>query len=201
MWIQIKLGRSSGYLPLYELPLDPRHIAIFRVSASRSIIKYTCSSIVIYFQPEISQENESVMSNCSEPRNYTGEVCFEELTMLQLCYSSEASVRERSNVNIPSGNNQETGELTVSRLLQGLPLLSPSPECEEAIKPFLCLYLFGSCDTDNQLHQATQADCLRLRDGVCTQEWVLAVRFLGPGVLPDCDALTKQEDAFQCQGL
>ena len=140
--------------------------------------------------------SETESNLCNTWKSYTGEVCFDELRMNQQCYSEQ--VDNNMIIRIPNETNQAASELTVSRLIQGLPLLSPSPECEETIKPFLCLYLFGSCDTDNQLHQATQADCLRLRDGVCAQEWALAERFLGPGVLPDCDTLIKEGDS--CQG-
>jgi hypothetical protein len=78
-------------------------------------------------------------------------------------------------------------------------MLSPSQECEAAIKPFLCLYLFGSCDSHNQTHQVTQVDCERLRDDVCSQELLLAVDLLGQGVLPNCDDLLQQEE--ECQGI
>ena len=56
-------------------------------------------------------------------------------------------------------------------LLQGLPLLSPSPECEEAIRPFICSYLFGSCDSDNQPHRGSQT--CRLRK---TERWCVCMR-------------------------
>ncbi len=113
---------------------------------------------------------------------------------LQSCYASHKSV-----VRVPIDTNQEEAEVTVQRLLQGLPLLSPSPECEAAIRPFLCLYLFGSCDSDNQLHQVTQADCEEMRDDVCAREWALGERFLGQGILPDCNTLPNQEDDSGCQ--
>ena len=107
-------------------------------------------------------------------------------------------------VRVPSDTNQEEAEATAERLLLGLPLLSPSPECEAAIKPFMCLYLFGSCDSDNQPHQVTQADCVRMRDDVCAREWALAIRYLGQGVLPECGTLLNEEDEppkEECGGL
>ena len=137
--------------------------------------------------------NQSIYQ-CDNWNNYTGEICFHELTRLQSCYGSHSGM-----ARVPLSTNQEEAEATAKRLLQGLPLLSPSPECEAAIRPFLCLYLFGSCDTDNQPHQATQADCERMRDDVCAQEWALAERLLGQGVLPDCSTLHNQED--ECQGM
>ena len=152
-----------------------------------------------HIQPEVSKMNGSGLNQCDNWKNYTGEICLDELTKLQSCYASQVNVP----VHIPFHTNQEEAEATAQRLLQGLPLLSPSPECEAAIRPFLCLYLFGSCDSDNQPHRVTQADCKRMRDDVCAREWALAERFLGQGVLPECDTLHNEESVLpkdECQG-
>ena len=125
---------------------------------------------------------------------YEGQACLSELTRWQQCFSPQSD-----RVYLPSDTNQEETEAMANFLLLGLPLLSPSPECEAAIRPFLCLYLFGSCDSDSQPHQVTQADCERLRDDVCTQEFVLAEGILGEGVLPNCDDLLQQEG--KCHGI
>ena len=155
-------------------------------------------TFISYFQPEDTPSSGSRLNQCDKWQNYTGKIlCFNELTELQSCYASQV---DDSMVRIPLDTNQEEAEATARRLLQGLLLLSPSPECEAAIRPFLCLYLFGSCDTDNQPHQATQADCERLRDDVCAQEWTLAERLLGQGVLPECATLYNQEED-ECQGM
>ena len=135
--------------------------------------------------------NRSSVNQCDDWKDYSGESCSDELTMLQSCHATQTDVP----VRIPSDTNQEEAEATAKRLLQGLPLLSPSPECEAAIRPFLCLYLFGSCDSaSNQAHQATQAECERMRDDVCVREWTLAEQFLGQGVLPECSTLYNDED-------
>ena len=115
----------------------------------------------------------------------------------QLCYHPQAS--HQDVVYIPFETNQEEAEATATRLLQGLPLLSPSPECEAAIKPLLCLYLFGSCDTNNQSRQTTKDDCLRVRENVCAEEWELAERYIGQGVLPDCNSLVEDKPITECQ--
>ena len=133
-------------------------------------------------------------SNCDQMVVYEGRVCLSELTQWQQCFSPQADA-----VYIPSNTNQREAEATADFLLPRLPLLSPSPECEAAIRPFLCLYLFGSCDSDNNPRQVTQASCIRLRDDVCAQEFVLAERFVGQGVLPICDDLLQQEE--ECQGM
>ena len=126
---------------------------------------------------------------------YEGQVCLGELTRWKECFSPQSD-----RIYLPSDVNQGEAEATANVLLQGLPLLSPSPECEAAIRPFLCLYLFGSCDSvSRQQHQVTQANCERLRDDVCTQEFVEAEELLGQGVLPNCDDLLQQEE--ECQSI
>ena len=117
-----------------------------------------------------------------------------ELTRWQQCFSPQSD-----GVYLPSDTNQDEAEDTANMLLQGLPLLSPSPECEEAIRPFICIYLFGSCDSDNQSHRGSQADCERLRDDVCAREVELAKVYLGEGVLPNCDD-PQPEKECQLQG-
>ena len=136
------------------------------------------------------------MNQCEKSKNYIGDIYFGELTELQSCYASHESTQRMARV--PLDANQEEAEATAERLLLGLPLLSPSPECEAAIRPFLCLYLFGSCDSDNQLLQITQKDCEMMRDDVCAREWALGEQYLGQGILPDCSSLSSQED--ECQG-
>ena len=74
--------------------------------------------------------------------------------------------------------------------------MDPSPECEAAIKSFVCLYLFGLCDTNNQLYQALQDDCVRVRDEICPREWVIATELLQTnpdlGSLPQCEGLSSE---------
>ncbi len=129
-------------------------------------------------------------SSCDQKMVYEGQVCLSELTQWQKCFSPLSNA-----VYVPSNTEAEA---TASFLLSNLPLLSPSPECEVAIRPFRCLDLFGSCDADNNLHGVTQASCVRLRDDVCAQEFILAEGIVGQGVLPDCDDLLQQEE--ECQG-
>ena len=65
-------------------------------------------------------------------------------------------------------------------------LFDPSPECEVAYRSFLCLYLFGACDSNSSL-LATQATCSHVRDGVCEREWREIDSFLRPRGLPVCE--------------
>ena len=106
----------------------------------------------------------------------------------QRCFTQQSN----AEIQVLAGHaDQQEAEATAELVLSGLPLLSPSPECAFAIKPFLCLYLFGLCDASNQPHQVTQEDCVHLRDDVCAQEWTQAETFIE---LPDCSALLRQEE-------
>ena len=133
------------------------------------------------------------MSSCDQMTVYEGQVCLSELTRWQQCFTPQSD----AYVYIPSDVDQQRAEDTANTLLRNLRLfLSPSPECVSAIRPFLRLYLFGSCDSNNQSHQVTQADCATLRDDVCAREWALAEGIVD---LPICDELFKKEE--ECQGI
>ena len=135
--------------------------------------------------------NISVSLSCSQRIKYEGEVCFEELAQWQLCFLGP---QETSDVYLPSLGDQQETETTASRLLLGFHLLaSLSLECEAAFRPFLCLYLFGSCDSYNKLKQVTRADCAKLTMDVCNREFNLARKVME---LPNCDTFEDQE--IQC---
>ena len=79
---------------------------------------------------------------------------------------------------------QQNDESTASQILLGLNIINLSPECRELVVPFLCLYLFGLCDTSGSFIQPTIGQCEEIRDVVCRTEWATALRF---GIdLPDC---------------
>ena len=84
-------------------------------------------------------------------------------------------------------------------LLRGLEslLLNPSPECLEAVRPFLCLHAFSLCDSSNNLHVISRGECMRVRDSLCFSEWALALSL--PSVtLPVCEELPIVPD--ECIG-
>ena len=141
------------------------------------------------------QVNASVSSAqvCSQRVKYEGEVCSEELTQWQLCFSG---TQDNSDIYLPSLSDQQETEASAHQLLSSFRLLRPSPECVAAFQPFLCLELFGSCDANNQLRQVTQADCVRLTTDVCSGEFNFARTILGEGVLPNCDSFKDEE--IQC---
>ena len=125
--------------------------------------------------------------NCSQVSEYSGEVCRDELASLQMCFSGVTSPPPA--LNIPSTIDQQTGESDATSLVDGLPLLNPSQQCSEAIMPFLCLFIFNLCDSNNTLYTILRQDCLDIRDNVCAREWSRAVAFLDDGVLPVCEDL------------
>ena len=120
---------------------------------------------------------------CSQVSEYSGEVCRDELTSLQMCFSGVTSP-----LNIPSSIDQQTGETTVMSFVNRLRFLSPSQQCSEAIMPFLCLSIFSLCDSNNTLHTILRQDCLDIRDNFCIQEWAFAVS-LNAEALPVCEDL------------
>ena len=121
---------------------------------------------------------------CTQVSEYSGEVCRDELTSLQICFSGVTSP-----LNIPSSIDEQAGESEAVGLLNGFSFLNPSQECTEVIVPFLCLYIFNLCDSSNTLHTILRQDCLSIRDDICAKEYDLVITFLGDGVLPVCEDL------------
>ena len=89
------------------------------------------------------------------------------------------------------GDDQEELEIQAKLLFNGLssPLISASPECVEAVLPFLCLYLFRLCDNDGTLYQPSSGDCMTISTVVCAREWAVATEILGQERLPQCESL------------
>ena len=126
---------------------------------------------------------------CLDIAVYSGKVCRDVFTSLQMCFSGETSA-----LSIPLIIDQETGEMNAMTLVNGLSFLNPSPQCREAMLPFLCLSIFQLCDSSKRLHTTLQEDCLILRDNICADEWSQAVGILGAEVLPVCEDLPDITD-------
>ena len=134
---------------------------------------------------------------CEQPITYNGEACSSELQYWQECFSQQPG----ADIYLPSNIDPEQVENKAKRFFFGLSTLSPSPECVTELRPFLCLYLFGSCDSNNQSRQVTQDDCERLRDDVCAREWKLAEKKLGRNALPQCGNYpSKQKESCPSKG-
>ena len=136
----------------------------------------------------VNGRNHTQVSKCSTQETYSGLVCRDALSSWQMCFSGKAAP------SIPSLMDHTQVEHDAQMLLQALPILNPSPECAEKIEPFLCLYLFGLCDSDGVLHTLQRSDCLYLREDVCSREWDKTVQFLGASVLPVCENLPDITD-------
>ena len=93
-------------------------------------------------------------------------------------------------ISLPDGDNQDDIEIRARTLVRfGLPRVGTSPECQEAVVPFLCLFLYPLCDSEGTLYRPSSMDCVTISTGVCEREWMEAVNLLGPGVLPQCESL------------
>lgn len=132
---------------------------------------------------------------CAAPTTYMGSVCKNELNSLKACLL--ASDVESSHPLVATETELENAELALSAIDR-----LASKACTAEVKPFLCLYFFGLCDSETGVsYQPTASQCRNLRDVVCMTEWNLALQF-GPQfglTLPDCD--TEFEDqVLQCNG-
>ena len=82
-------------------------------------------------------------------------------------------------------------------LISSLEFLRPSDECREAVTSFLCLDLFGLCDSSGVSLQPTSGQCEDVRDRACRTEWATA---LSLGVdLPDCESFPSEQAPCQDQ--
>ena len=139
-----------------------------------------------------SSENTTAatFANCSAVA-YRGEACREELLARQSCLTGGGE-----EVHIPQDINQEETELQANQLLTvGLSFLQTSAECEAEVRPFLCLYLFGLCDSGSgQVYQPSFSECVTLMTKTCATEWQAAVGTqLGRSLLPSCESLPDDQ--------
>jgi len=132
--------------------------------------------------------------SCSSGVVYTQSTCREDLLSLQGCLPDRMDSR---NVYI-SATNQEAVETQANNLLSYLDLLDPSPGCRALVQPFLCLYLFGLCDSHGTAYQPTFEQCILISTDVCATEWLRANRFLtafGMPSLPECTSFPSTTSA------
>ncbi len=89
----------------------------------------------------------------------------------------------------PRGQTQQELEeiLTI-----GLRVVRPSPQCEEVIVPFLCLYYLRPCDGGGEVtYRPSVQDCVTVSTEICPREWEETdnlLRSLGAS-LPPCEVL------------
>ena len=127
--------------------------------------------------------------NCAAPTTYMGSVCQNELSSLKVCLL--ANDVESSHPLVATESELENAKLALSAVDR-----LASKACAAEVKPFLCLYFFGLCDSETGVpYQPTASHCRNLRDDVCRAEWNLALQFGLP--LPDCDT-EFSDQVLQC---
>ena len=85
-----------------------------------------------------------------------------------------------------------------AEILLTVHILQPSPDCEVSLVPFLCLQLFGLCDSNRKVFLPTSEECGVLRDEVCPQEWQRASLAGDQFALPPCEELPDMSTS--CKG-
>jgi len=65
-----------------------------------------------------------------------------------------------------------------------------TPSCIEASKPFICQYVFPTCDNNGDYELVTEDQCLYVQNEACPMEWLLAMS-LFPNLIPDCRLLNS----------
>ena len=76
--------------------------------------------------------------------------------------------------------------------------LDSSPECMEAVVPFLCFYIFPLCDSSGRLYQPSAAECTTVIDGICAREFESAATSAMSDQLPQCQLLPQ--NTLECNG-
>ena len=63
-----------------------------------------------------------------------------------------------------------------------------SMQCRDAVLPFLCQYIFPSCDVNNgNVDFISRTQCINIRDAVCSFEWNFVVNTPSAALLPNCE--------------
>ena len=125
-------------------------------------------------------------SMCSSNVVYTQAACQDYLLTLQGCLPDRQS---SGDVYVSVTDLVET-ERQVNGLLNNLnTFIGPSPGCRAAVEPFLCLYLFGLCDSSGVAYEPSFEECVFISTDICASEWAQANILLtlgGLSPLPEC---------------
>lgn len=133
---------------------------------------------------------------------YTGQLCRQELHQRQNCLlegSAQNFFLPEDDIFIPSSTNLTAVKQTAEMLVQSLPLLNPSLECEAAFRNFMCLWLFGMCSNDGGEVSVTREECMEVSTMLCPREWEVARQYLDETMLPKCAKL-PQGGGASCTG-
>ena len=133
-----------------------------------------------------------IVNTCSV---YTQEACQNYLLTFQGCLPD----RQSSSYVYISAADQEERERQALQILDGLTTLGATPECRTVAEPFICLYLFGLCDSSGMVYAPSYEDCVLISTDLCASEWAMANRFLpllGQPSLPECRSFQSTASAI-----
>ena len=131
-----------------------------------------------------SNEGGAQSLTCAAPITYTESVCQQELNSIRNCLQTGD---RNTHPLIVTNSNHANAELALSYVDR-----LASVACAAEVKPFLCVYSFGLCDsTTGASYQPTACNCKNLRDNVCAEEWSIASAVID---LPDCEAHFSDEN-------
>ena len=133
-----------------------------------------------------------IVTNCSV---YTQEVCQDYLLTLQGCLPDG----QRSSYAYVSATNQEEKERQAVQIQGGLTIIGATSECRAVAEPFLCLYIFGLCDSSGMVYAPSYEDCVLISTDICASEWAKANEFLallGQPSLPECSSFQSAASAI-----
>ena len=138
------------------------------------------------------------VTQCAAPVSYAETVCQEELKSISSCLLSNGD-SESVRPLIATDSNLEAARTILSYVNDDTSGIV-SPACAAEVKPFLCLYFFGLCDTTEGIsitYQPSASHCRDLRDSVCAKEWdtVTTLSKILPDIpaLPNCDVEFSDE--------
>ena len=150
--------------------------------------------------PFFAQSSQSLTNRLTDvcfPENYTGSICREVLQSQQSCLPN-TNARGDIIIAVDPSSSQEDKESEAEQFIGGLSFLSPSPECMEAVVPFLCFYIFPLCDSSDRPYQPSSAECSAITNGICAREFETAATFARSDQLPQCQLLP--ETTLKCNG-
>lgn len=120
---------------------------------------------------------------------YEGNVCQNELQEWQGCFSDQLEDTNQSLSNNTTVD-QEQLEGQAKEFLETIESFLGA-ECGAASRTYLCLHMFGPCDTDyNHTHHASMEECVKRQDLECLKKWVrtMEIEILSTA---NCEALLK----------
>ena len=133
-----------------------------------------------------------IVTNCSV---YTQDACQDYLLTLQGCLPDG----QRNSYVYVSGTDQEKKERQAVQILGGLTRIGATSGCRAVAEPFLCLYIFGLCDSSGMVYAPSYEDCVLISTDLCASEWATAnqlLPLLGEPSLPECSSFQRAASAI-----